>query len=126
MDEQQELTSRIRKQIEMEIAGDVDGLYGLIDPKIREKRETERDDEPSLTMNGIRSFTSKIRSAEVTEIHFSKWEVAHDGTPAAVAEVAIIYNSQSEPSKSRTVWYQRDGNWYTTSLGKRWFPKSND
>ena len=125
MDERHKLAKRIEEQIEMEVAGDVTGLYGLIDPKIRIERESERADEPGLTMGAIRDFVDRIETADVTELHFSKWEVAHDGTPAVVAEISVIYNSEPRHSKFRTVWCQRDGNWYTSALSKRVFPKLN-
>ena len=125
MDEKQELTNRIHEQIELEVSGDVDKLYGLIDPKIRTKRELERDDEPGLTTSAIQAFVDRVASAEITDLHFSKWEMAHDGTPAAVAEIGVLYNCRSKPSRFRTVWYQRDGSWFTTVLSKTVFPQDS-
>lgn len=123
MDEKQELTNRIHEQIELEVSGDVEELYRLIDPKIRTKRELERDDEPDLTKSAIQAFVDQVSSAEVTDLHFSKWESTHDGTPAAVAEIGVLYNCRSKLSRFRTVWYQRDGNWFTTALNKTVFPR---
>ncbi len=124
MGKKQELIDRIRKQVEWEVSGDVEKLYGLIDPKIRTKRELERIDEPNLTKSAIQAFIDQVTSAEVIELHLPKWELARDGTSAAVAEIAVRYNSRSEPSRFRTVWYQRDGIWFTTALSKMVFPKN--
>ena len=50
-----EIEARIREGLEAEESGDIDALYALTLPSIRERREREMSDEPQLTFAALRA-----------------------------------------------------------------------
>lgn len=111
------LLGRVHVQVSLERAHDAEGLYRLVDPRLRARRERERDDEPALTLAELRAFLAGIASATVEEVrivearrHCSR----HQGRPAALVHTRVRYNGEATPRESRTAWVQEAGVWYST------------
>jgi hypothetical protein len=113
-----QLLERARQQIALEQTRDVEALYDMIDPEIRARRESERTDEPDQTLSAIAKFVGGVRSATIEHLAIRELTTRRDGTPAGVVEVGVLYNGRPPIGQFRTVWYQRDGVWYTTALNK--------
>lgn len=113
-----QLLERARQQIALEQSHDVVALYDMIDPEVRARCESERADEPNLTLSAIAKFVGGVRSATIEHLAIRELTHCRDGTPAAVVEVGVLYNGIPPIGQFSTVWYQRDGVWYTTALNK--------
>lgn len=119
-----ELIDRVKEQIGLERERDVSALYEFTLPEIREKRISERSDEPGLTKDAISSFVQKVESAEVQSIEILEYHEEaplYSNCPAATVLSLVTYNGQLVASKSRTVWVLSDGVWYSTALNRSWF-----
>lgn len=115
------LESRFTLHVDAENAGDVSVLYGLIDPKLRAKREHEYEFEPEHTLSQLQEFVAQINSAAVDS--FTVEQFVDDGGPSrnhrptAIVVSRVIYNG-TQPSDFRTPWVRDNGVWYTRSLGR--------
>lgn len=113
------LIGRVHEQVRLEVEHDVDSLYEFIDPIIRTRRETERNDEPELTLSGIRSLVNEVRSASVEEVEILEARKVcerYAGRPAALVRSSVRYNDEPHTRKSRTIWVRDHGVWYTTEV----------
>jgi hypothetical protein len=115
------LEDRVREQIATEIRGDVFALYDFTLPAIRARRLAERNDEPGLSLSGIREFVNQVHSAEVRSIRVEQFHPSTQrfcGQPAAVVVTTIRYNESHNDSKFRSIWVYNEGTWITTALSK--------
>lgn len=117
------LLGRIHEQASLEERHDVEGLYRLIDPAIRARREAERDDEPGLTISHLRNLVEPVETAEVEEVEVleaRKVSRRHGGRPAALVRSVVRYTRQASSGRSRTesrtLWVRDRGVWYSTAL----------
>lgn len=116
------LIGRVHEQARLESAHDVHALYEFIDPAIRAKRETERVDEPDLTLSAIREFVELVTTAEVEEVEILEARKSSErlgGRSAALVRSVIRYNQKPTASESRTIWVRDHGVWYSRALSKR-------
>lgn len=117
------LLGRVHEQASLEARHDVEGLYRLIDPAIRARREAEREDEPGVTISHLRKLVEPVETAEVEEVEIleaHKVSGRHGGRPAALVRSVVRYNrnasSRESRTESRTVWVRDGGVWYCTAL----------
>jgi hypothetical protein len=117
------LEGRIREQIAAEVRRDAEVLYGITLPAYRAARIAERDDEPELSLTGIRQFVQSVDDAEIQSVEVESFYPAVDrfaGSAAAVVVTLVRYNRRSEASRFRCIWVHSHGTWYSTALGKFW------
>jgi hypothetical protein len=120
----EDLEDRVRTQIQLEIDGDIDKIYEFTLPTIREKRLSERNDEPQLSKSSIAEFVKNIKSASVESIEiagYHTWSEIYLDNPAAVVVTTVRYNSDVNLNRFRTIWVLYNGLWYSTALGKSIF-----
>ena len=123
------LGDRVRGQIAAEVRSDVSGLYAFTLPSIRAERIEERSDEPelSLSLSQIRDFVRHVQSAEVESIEIESFHPSaehYSGCPVAVVVTKVRYNRRSIATTFRCIWVYSDGTWFSTSLGKIYFPET--
>jgi hypothetical protein len=119
------LLGRVHEQASLEEQRDAEGLYQLIDPTIRARREQVRSDEPGLTLSELEEFARWVEAADVKHVEILEARKAskrHGNRPAALVRSVIRYNHRSEPQEFRTIWVRDSGIWYTTALCKRRSP----
>jgi hypothetical protein len=116
------LEARIKFQIEMEETGNVDALYDLIDPAIRQGRVGAYDSEPDLTISNMREFVGQVQSAELVDMVIEAYSpdggAVREHRPTAIVIVNVAYNGRSTPTMFRTPWVLENGEWYTRAVGK--------
>lgn len=113
------LLGRAHERVRREAAGDVEGLYALLDPAIRARREAERDDEPERTLAELRAFVAGLRSVELVEVGIleaTRRCAAQGGRPAARVRAVVRYNGATVPEESHTVWVRDAEVWYAATL----------
>jgi len=105
------------------VQSDIDKLYEFTLPEIRNKRISNRDDEPELTKNDIRDFVKNVHSGIVVKIDVEQYHEQSEiylNCPAAVVVVYVKYNESEKTNKFKTIWVLENATWYSTSLNKRW------
>ncbi len=116
------LENRIREQILAEIHGKPAEMYEFTLPQIRERRETERSDEPELTLRSLSEFSSKVVSAKIISIKFREfhpYSEIYGDDPVVRVETVVRYNEKVDSTFS-TLWVLMNRKWYSTALGKSW------
>lgn len=112
------LLGRVHLQIALEARHDVEGLYELIDPTLRARRERERDDEPGQTLAALREHIESITSAEIESVEVleaKKSSELHEGRPAAIVRSTVVYSQEPRARSRRAVWVRHEGHWYSTA-----------
>jgi hypothetical protein len=120
------LFGRVHEQVRIEAMRDVAALYAFIDPRIRARREHERDDEPALTLDAIEAFVRPITTAVVEDIEVveaTKRSERQSGRSEALVRTAVRYNDDPTARRFEATWVRDEGVWYTTDRSKHW-PKS--
>ena len=116
------LLGRVHEQARLEAAHEVQALYELIDPAIRAKRETQRPDEPDLTLAAIRESVKHVETAEVEEVEILEAHKSSErlgGRPAALVRSVIRYNQKPTATESRTIWVRDHDVWYSRAREPR-------
>ena len=118
-----EIEARIREQLEAEETGDVDTLYDLVLPSIRERRERELD-EPRISHTEWCEFLSFVKTARLHAFRvtdFCEVTERYGECPSVRVEYSAIYNGDTKASFDSR-WVKCGGKWHTTALGKLWLP----
>lgn len=119
------LLGRIHERVRLEAAHDVRGLYGFIDPVLRERWEARRQGEPARVLEKLRCQVESVRSADVEEVEIleaRKVSEHHGGRPAAIVRSVVRYNGEPVARESRTTWVRNEGVWYSTAVEGRGAP----
>lgn len=116
-----QLRQRIQEQISCEHRGDATALFGFIDPELRARPSHDYAGDPELTLSQLRSFVSKVRSANCEAIEIASFAIdggePRNHRPTAIVVVDVLYNGTVH-SRFRTPWVLQEGQWYTRALGK--------
>src|SRR3954471_21901480 len=62
------LFARIREQLSLQVAGDIDQLYAFTLPEIREKRIAEYSFEPAYSLSEIAKYVKQVETAELLSV----------------------------------------------------------